>query len=56
METVLLDDPWILLCLLYVGGWFIVFLCANPRDSPPTQDGSPAAPTATEKARANVRE
>ena len=50
MGTALLDYPWTLLCLLYAGGWFITFLYALPRRSPPTPSGSPAGSTATGEA------
>ena len=55
MVTALLDHPWAPLCLLYVGGWVITFLCARPRRRPPG-GGSPAGPTATEEARAEAAE
>jgi hypothetical protein len=56
METVLLDHPWIALCLLFGGGWLITFLYARPRSSPSTQDGSPAVPTAAGQARPEAKE
>jgi hypothetical protein len=56
METVLLDHPWIPLCLLYVRGWLIAIPCARPRRSPPTRDGPPAGPTATGKTPAEAAE
>jgi hypothetical protein len=55
MVTVLLDHPWVPLCLLYVGGWVITFVCAGQR-RPTTGGGSPAEPTATEEARAEAAE
>ena len=56
MGTILLDHPWISFGLLYVGGWFIAFIYARPHRCPPTRDGSPGGPTATEKARAKAAE
>ena len=56
MGTILLDHPWISLGLLYVGGWFIALICAHAGGAPPTQDGSPAGPTATGKAGAEATE
>jgi hypothetical protein len=56
MNTVLLDYPWTLLCLLYVGAWLFILIHAHTGSSPPTQDGSPAGPTATGKAGAKATE
>jgi hypothetical protein len=56
METALLDHPWTLLCLLYVGGWFIALLYARPRGSPPAQEGPPAGRTAAGKGPAEAAE
>jgi hypothetical protein len=56
METTLFDQPWIPLCLLYAGVWFVVFFCAGPRNFPPTQDDSSAGPVTGENARAEASE
>jgi hypothetical protein len=56
MEFVLFDQPWRLFCLPYLGLWFIIFFCADPRNFPPAEGGSPAGPAATPKAGAEDTE
>jgi hypothetical protein len=53
MATILLHNPWVQFYLLYVGGLWVVFICAYFRNPPVTCDDSRTPPNETAQGEAS---